>query len=194
MEEDFKQEDSDLIKVVLFGPESTGKTTLSKELAAHYKTEWVPEFAREYLQEKWNRVGIICEVEDLIPIALGQIRLENELSKKAERLLICDTDLLETKVYSEEYYDGFSDPMLDKYARENRYDLYLLAYIDVPWEEDDLRDRPHQREQMFRAFEQALIDHDRDYVVLKGDLKERMDKAIREIDKLLEKRELRKKV
>lgn len=188
MEEDFKQHPTDLIKVVLFGPESTGKTTLSRDLAEHYKTEWVPEYAREYLQVKWDREGIICEVEDLIPIAKGQIRLENELSKKAEKLLICDTDLLETKVYSEEYYDGFTHPMLDKYARLNKYDLYLLAFIDVPWEEDDLRDRPHQREQMFQAFEQALIDHQCNYVILKGDRKTRMRKAIAEIDKLLDKK------
>ena len=190
MEEDFKQQPSDLIKVVLFGPESTGKTTLSRDLADHYGTEWVPEFAREYLQVKWDREGIICEVEDLIPIAIGQVRLENELSRKAERLLICDTDLLETKVYSEAYYDGFSDPLLDKYARLNQYDLYLLAYIDVPWEEDDLRDRPHQREQMFEAFEKALIDHGCNYVTLKGDRETRMKAAIREIDKLLERKGL----
>ena len=104
---------------------------------------------------------------------------------EANRLLICDTDLLETKVYSEMYYEGRVDPLLRKYAVLNTYDLYLLTDIDVPWEPDDLRDRPHQREQMFRAFEQALIDHQRAYVQLSGGNEERMEKAIAHIDRLL---------
>ena len=101
MEEKLKQKPANVIKVVLFGPESTGKTTLAQELADHYKTEWVPEYAREYLQVKWDKEQKTCEPQDLIPIAEGQIRLENYLTKKANKLLICDTDLLETKVYSE---------------------------------------------------------------------------------------------
>jgi len=72
MEEKYKQQASDLLKVVLFGPESTGKTTLSKQLARHYNTVWVPEYAREYLQKKWNSEQKICELDDLLPIAAGQ--------------------------------------------------------------------------------------------------------------------------
>ena len=185
MEEDLKQRPVNLVKVVLFGPESTGKTTLARKLADHYNTEWVPEFARDYLQEKFDRTQIICEYEDLLPIARGQIQLENELAQKANRVLICDTDILETQIYSEQYYDGRVDPLLRKYAKINTYYLYLLTDIDVPWEPDDLRDRPHQREEMFRAFEQALIDFDRNYVLLSGKLEQRMEKAIEEIDRLL---------
>ncbi|NNL01553.1 MAG: ATP-binding protein, partial [Eudoraea sp.] len=144
MEEKLKQKPADIIKVVLFGPESTGKTTLAKDLANHYKTEWVPEYAREYLQEKWNKEQKTCEPHDLIPIAEGQMRLENYLTEKANKLLICDTDLLETKVYSEAYYLGYCDPVLEKYALENSYDLYLLTSIDIPWEKDDLRDKPNE--------------------------------------------------
>ncbi|MEE4247502.1 MAG: ATP-binding protein, partial [Kangiellaceae bacterium] len=107
MEEKLGQEPSDLIKIVLFGPESTGKTTLAKQLAAYYKTVWVPEYAREYLQNKWDKEKKICELEDLIPISVGQIKLENEAIKKANRVLVCDTDLLETKVYSEAYFEGY---------------------------------------------------------------------------------------
>ena len=110
MEEKLGQSEINLVKVVLFGPESTGKTTLSRQLARHYNTVWAPEYAREYLQDKWNNERKTCEESDLIPIAIGQMDLENSLAKKADKLLICDTDLLETKVYSEEYYGGFVDP------------------------------------------------------------------------------------
>ncbi len=188
MEKNLRQEEANIIKVVLFGPESTGKTTLSKQLARHYNTVWVAEYAREYLQDKWNNERKTCENKDLIPIAIGQIRLENELVKKADKVLICDTDLLETKVYSQEYYGGFVDPKLDEAARENKYDLYLLTYIDTPWEADDLRDRPGQRQEMFNAFENALQSHQKNYILLKGDMKTRLDKAVKAIDTLLDKR------
>ena len=188
MEKALEQEPVNLIKVVLFGPESTGKTTMSELLAKHYNTVWVPEYARDYLQNKWNNERKTCEDSDLIPIAKGQMKLENSLSKKADKLLICDTDLLETKVYSEEYYGGFVHPNLNKYAVENQYDLYLLTNIDTPWEADDLRDRPDQREEMYKAFEKALLVNNRKYLKLNGGIKERMQTAIEDIDKLLESR------
>lgn len=185
MEEKLKQEPSDLIKIVLFGPESTGKTTLAKELANHYETEWVPEYAREYLQKKWDAEQKTCEPKDLLPIAEGQIRLENELSKKANKVLFCDTDLLETKVYSEAYYLGYCDPLLEKYALNNQYDLYLLTYIDVPWKKDDLRDKPDERQRMFDYFHQTLLKYGRNFVILKGNRKHRLQQAVQHIDKLL---------
>ena len=185
MEEALRQVPSNLVKVVLFGPESTGKTTLAQELADHYNTLWVPEYAREYLQDKWDRVQRTCEAEDLLPIARGQIRLENELSARADRLLICDTDLLETKVYSEAYYLGYCDPELEKHALENQYDLYFLTYIDVPWEKDDLRDRPKQRREMFEYFKSSLEQNRRRFVILKGSREQRLQTAISHIDKLL---------
>ncbi len=185
MEEKFKQEPSDIVKIVLFGPESTGKTTLSQQLARHYNTVWVPEYAREYLQEKWNNERKTCEPHDLLPIAEGQMRLENMLTKKATKILVCDTDLLETKVYSEAYYIGHCDPVLEKYALENRYDLYLLTYIDVPWELDDLRDKPLERERMFNYFKDTLEKYNRNFVILKGDKKTRLATAVHHIDKLV---------
>jgi NadR type nicotinamide-nucleotide adenylyltransferase len=187
MEEKLKQEPSDCLKVVLFGPESTGKTTLSRQLAEHYKTHWVPEYAREYLQKKWERENTTCELEDLIPIAMGQMKIENELSKTANKVLICDTDLLETKVYSEAYYHGICDPILDYYAIRNSYNLYFLTYIDIPWEADDLRDRPNEREYMFKTFEQALKTYKKPYIILKGSKADRFEIATKEIDKLLNK-------
>ncbi|MFT5761911.1 MAG: HTH-type transcriptional repressor of NAD biosynthesis genes [Polaribacter sp.] len=185
MEEKLRQQPANIIKVVLFGPESTGKTTLSKQLARYYNTVWAPEYAREYLQRKWNNVRRTCEAEDLVPIAIGQIKLENRLVEKADRVLICDTDLLETKVYSEEYYGGFVDPILDKAAKNNTYDLYLLTFIDTPWEEDDLRDRPGLRREMFNAFENALKKYNRPYVLLEGNKETRLKIAVNAIDQLI---------
>ena len=79
----------------------------------------------------------------------------------------------------------FCDPLLEKYALKNTYHLYFLTYIDVPWEADDLRDKPNERERMFKAFEEALQKYDRPYVVLKGNKKERLTKAVFHIDQLL---------
>ncbi|WP_445383930.1 AAA family ATPase [Robiginitalea sp. IMCC44478] len=185
MEKALEQKPSDLFKVVVFGPESTGKTTLARALAEHYNTEWVPEYARDYLQAKWDRGEGVCEAEDLLPIARGQMELENRLSQKANRLLICDTDLLETKVYSEAYYLGYCDPVLERYALQNKYDLYLLTDIDIPWQADDLRDKPDQREEMFEYFKRALEDTQRSFIILRGSREQRLQKAITQIDKLL---------
>ncbi|WP_088324036.1 AAA family ATPase [Polaribacter tangerinus] len=189
MEKELQQNSINLVKVVLFGPESTGKTTLSRQLARHYNTVWAPEFAREYLQDKWNNERKTCQKKDLLPIAIGQMKLENELSKKADKLLICDTDLLETKVYSEEFYGGFVDEKLNEAAKVNTYDLYLLTYIDTPWEEDDLRDRPEQRLEMFMAFEKALKKYHKNYILLKGDKETRLKIATNAIDKILQEKE-----
>ncbi len=185
MEKNLKQQEANIVKIVLFGPESTGKTTLSQQLARHYNTVWAPEFAREYLQDKWNNYRKTCENSDLIPIAIGQMKLENNLAKKADKILICDTDLLETKVYSQEYYGGFVDENLDEAAKKNQYDLYLLTYVDTPWEADDLRDKPEQRLEMFTAFENALKKHNKNYILLKGDKEIRFKKAVKAIDKIL---------
>ena len=181
MEKDLRQEDINLVKIVLFGPESTGKTTLSIQLAKHYNTVWVQEYARPYLQKVWNQERRTCQQKDILPIAFGQIALENRLAKRADKVLICDTDLLETKVYSSAYYGGFVDPILEKAATENTYNLYLLTYIDTPWEADDLRDRPEQRLEMFEAFQKALDQHQRPYLLLKGDKESRLKKAVEAI-------------
>ncbi|NNE31513.1 MAG: ATP-binding protein [Winogradskyella sp.] len=188
MEEALKQQPCNCLKVVLFGPESTGKTTLSRQLAQYYNTHWVPEYAREYLQLKWEQEQKICEPKDLLPIAVGQMKLENKLAQQADSILICDTDLLETKVYSEVYYNGTCDPILEYYALKNYYDLYFLTYIDTPWEADDLRDKPNERTQMFNAFESALKNNNKPHVLLKGNKEDRLTLAIKHIDNLLQKK------
>lgn len=184
MEKTLEQQPSNCIKIVLFGPESSGKTTLAQQLAAHYNTRWVPEFMREYLQEKWDSEKKICEVEDLLPIARGQMQLENNAASKVDTLLFCDTNLLELKVYSEYYYHGFCPSEIKNFAIKNRYDLYLLTYIDTPWEQDDLRDRPHDRQKLFRIFETELQQLQLPFQLVKGSKAERLETAIQAIEKL----------
>ena len=181
MEENLKQFTStdgrDIIKIAIYGPESTGKTTLAKQLASHFDTVWIPEFARDYLQKKWDNEQKICEVGDMLPIAYGQIRLENDGLEKANTFLFADTCLLVTKVFSESYY-GFCDPILDKAARKHKYDLFFLTDVDVPWEKDDLRDKPQERSETFDTFKKALIDNKKPFVTLSGDAEKRFQKAV----------------
>lgn len=176
---------TEIIKIALFGPESTGKTTLAKQLAEYYKTEWVPEFARDYLQEKWDKNQLICDADDMLPIAYGQTQLENKSILIANKYLFCDTNLMVTKVFSEMYYN-YCDPLLDQAALEHEYDLFFLTDIDVPWEKDDLRDSPEKRESVFAVFKQSLIDNKKPFITLSGDKNLRLNKAISIIDDLTE--------
>ena len=185
MEKTLEQHPSSCVKVVLFGPESTGKTSLSKALADYYETLWVPEYAREYLQDKWDLEKKTCERSDLLPIAIGQMQLENAGAAKADKLLFCDTNLLETKVYSEIYYEGYCDPSIAHYAKKNHYDLYFLCDIDVPWVADDLRDKPNERNKMFSKFKNALQSQALPYVVLSGSKVDRLKFATNHINERL---------
>jgi nicotinamide riboside kinase len=177
MEENLKQQPTDKIRIALYGPESTGKTTLAKQLAEHFQSVWIPEFARDYLQEKWNRSKEICQPEDLLPIAIGQMQLENKALSESGKYLFADTNLMCTKVFSEIYY-SFCDSALDKAARKHKYDLFFLTDIDVPFEKDDLRDKPDEREMLIRKFEEALIENKKPYILLSGNKEERLQKAI----------------
>nr|WP_294781185.1 DUF4301 family protein [uncultured Flavobacterium sp.] len=183
MEKDLRQQKTTIIKIALFGPESTGKTTLAKQLAEYYETEWVPEFARDYLQEKWEENQRICVADDMMPIAYGQAALENEKLSKANKYLFCDTNLMVTKVFSEMYY-GFCDPLLNEAALKHDYDLFFLTDIDVPWEKDDIRDTPNGRETVFSVFKQTLIDTKKPFITLSGDKECRLKKAVSIIDNL----------
>jgi nicotinamide riboside kinase len=186
MEENLKQlqlTGNEIIKIAIYGPESTGKTTLSNQLAAHFNTEWAPEFARDYLQQKWDSNKEICTPDDLLPIAIGQIKLENSALQKANNYLFVDTCLMTTKVFSEIYY-GFCDSKLDKAARKHKYDLFFLTDIDVPWEQDDLRDSPNDREITFEKFKHSLIENNKPFIVLSGNPETRFNKAIAIIEGL----------
>jgi nicotinamide riboside kinase len=189
MEKNLKQEQSAIIKIAMFGPESTGKTTLAIQLADHYKTAWVPEFARDYLQEKWDEKQQICDIDDMLPIAYGQTKLENHGQSVADKYLFCDTNLMVTKVFSEVYYN-YCDPALNKAAQEHEYDLFFLTDIDVPWEKDDLRDRAEGRDAVFGLFKKSLIENNKPFITLSGDKNLRLEKAISIVDDLTKVKEM----
>lgn len=185
MEEKLEQKSADSLRIVLYGPESTGKTTLAKQLAERFGTVWVPEYMRTYSQEKWDREGKVLEQSDMLPLAVGQMQLENKLAPQASKLLLCDTNLMELVVYSKAYFRGWVDPLLLKHALKAQYDLYILTYIDVPWIKDDLRDRPDHRESMFLMFKEALDTYNLPYQILRGTYAERLDRAEEMIVELL---------
>jgi nicotinamide riboside kinase len=189
MEENLKQQPTNIIKIAMFGPESTGKTTLSKQLAEHFDTVWIPEFAREYLIEKLRKTGEVCTPEDMLPIAIGQTKLENEILNIANKFLFCDTNLLVTKVYSEAYYN-FCDPILDKAAKKHKYDLFFLTDIDMAWEKDELRDSAENRDKFFNIFQNSLIDNNKPYIKLSGNKESRLQKAINIINDLVKAKEM----
>lgn len=183
MEENLKQLQSEIIKIALYGPESTGKTTLANQLADEFNTIWIPEFARDYLQDKWNSKQEVCTQEDLLPIAIGQTKLENDALQNANKFLFCDTNLMVTKVFSDMHYNS-CNPILEKAAKKHKYDLFFLTDIDVPWEKDDLRDKKEDREATLAIFEKALIDYKKPYIKLSGNKEERLDKAVKIIKDL----------
>ncbi len=125
-------------KVIIIGPESTGKSTLSAKLASHYKTVWCPEFAREYLTGKNNNYTY----DDLLKIAIGQVELEDILLTSAKNnLYIIDTDMYVMKVWCEVAFQNCHKFILKQIAQRN-YDLYLLCNVDLPWVQDELREYP----------------------------------------------------
>lgn len=170
-----------MIRVVVTGSECTGKTTLSRALAERYGTLWVPEYARRFVRDK--RAAPVYE--DVAAIARGQIALEDSLAAGADRLLIQDTDLLSTVVYSRHYY-GACPEWLEEALGARLADLYLLAGIDVPWRPDGAqRDRGDRREEMHELFRAALRSRNARTVEIQGAPEERVAVAAVEIDRLL---------
>jgi NadR type nicotinamide-nucleotide adenylyltransferase len=167
--------------VAVTGSESTGKTTLAGELAAHYGTVWSAEWSRTYLDRKQAPL----DDSDVEPIARGQIAGEDEAALRASGLLVLDTDLVSTVVYSRFYY-GHCPEWIAEAARHRRAQLYLLLYPDVPWVPDgEYRDRPAAREELHRLFRYALDAFGARYVEIRGSWPERRLRAIASIDALL---------
>ncbi|HOI56241.1 MAG TPA: AAA family ATPase [Phycisphaerae bacterium] len=167
-------------RVCLFGPESTGKTTLAADLAKHYDTVWVGEHARPLLDHKAG----VCDVADIPLIARGQIAAEEALARQANRILICDTDPLLTTVWSDVLFNGCPD-WLHSAAEQRHYDLYLLLDVDVPWVQDGQRYLSHARRDFFVRCRDVLTQLNRPFVGIKGNWDERLAAATRAIDDLL---------
>jgi NadR type nicotinamide-nucleotide adenylyltransferase len=171
-------------RVVLTGSESTGKTTLARELADHYGTDWIPEFVRDYAAAKDGTL----DFADHGPIARGQIQREDEYiaraSARGAAVLVQDTDLLSTAVYCAHYY-GHCPTWIEEAARARRPDLYLLLDIDIAWEPDPQRDRGHMRPQMHALFLNAVRRSATSYVVIRGSGDARLREAVATVDNLL---------
>ena len=168
---------SKLTVVTVTGSESTGKTTLAADLARHFRTVWVPEYARVYFDEKSAATGRPLDANDVEPIARGQIAAEERGAARAKDLLVLDTDLVSTTVYARHYY-GSCPPWIEQAARERPADLYLLCDIDVPWVADPVRDVPHQREHMHALFRSALESLGARWVTIQGSWDARRAAAI----------------
>ena len=156
MEKDLTQNESLIKRVVICGPESTGKSTLTVKLASYFNTNYVSEYARDYLQSKWDDKKAVCNQEDLIKIARGQVERENTNITNSNKLIFTDTNILTTIAWSKTHFDGFCDPWLIKQSKLLKYDYYLILNIDTPWIKDDLRDRPDERLEMFNAHKLEL--------------------------------------
>lgn len=175
-----------VITVAVLGAESTGKTTLCRDLAAHFDSLWVSEYMRTYLQAKWDDEQLTCTWDDLLPIAQGQIALENKLAKQVtqtsneNRYLFCDTSLFELMVYSHWYY-GNCPTALEQAALAHHYDLILLTEVDIPWVADDLRDSPYQRDEISAYFASQLDRHQKPFVRIGGDRQKRVRQVIAQL-------------
>ena len=182
-----------LKKIVIIGPESTGKTSLCEQLAAHYKTLWCPEFAREYLLKH----GMNYTFDDLLTIAKGQIALEDKYAEEAcnqhhsplatlHSPLLIDTDMYVMKVWCEFVFDNCHRFILDQVV-ERKYDLYLLCNVDLPWVKDELREYPdlENRQRLYFIYKDIMINQPVPWVDISGNYEERLQKAITAVDTIL---------
>ena len=175
-------------KIVIIGPESTGKSTLSKALAQHYQTLWCPEYAREYLLQN----GTDYTAADLLTIAKGQLKLEDEFTRKVQEenkrsLLFVDTDMYVMKVWSE-YVFGTCDFFILDTIIKRKYDGYLLRNIDLPWVKDELREYPDEkpRQELFSIYKDLLINQPAPWALISGTNTERTAAAIEATNQFLQ--------
>lgn len=160
-------------RVSVFGPESTGKSTLTRRLAEHFRTTHAPEFARTWLESRHGEL----EPADLPVIARGQVALEEAMARRARHVVFCDTDPLATRIWSEALF-GVVDPAVDALGRGRRYDLTLLCDVDVPWIADPVRYLPNERASFFARCEHALGEDGRRTVIVRGDWDARFAAAV----------------
>lgn len=167
-------------RIVVTGPESSGKTTLASALAAALGTAWVPEQSRPYL-EQLNRP---YKEHDLRAIGEQQLHMEDEMAEALEMMrtpfLICDTDLITIRIWGQEKY-GRSDPWVQATTAERPYALWLLCTPDMPWEPDPLRENPHDRDRLFTVYEQTLQQLNKPYAIMRGPHEQRLQQALQAI-------------
>ncbi len=180
-------------KIVIIGPESTGKSTLCQTLATHYNTLWCPEFARDYLTKN----GMDYSYDDLLGIAKGQLELEEQYAsalkaqqkeKETNSVLFLDTDMYVMKVWCEYVFGKCHQFILDQIAIR-KYDLYLLCNIDLPWVYDPLREYPDEkpRVELYQVYKDLLVNQSTPWVTINGSYAERLTVAIKAVDELLNK-------
>jgi NadR type nicotinamide-nucleotide adenylyltransferase len=177
-----------LKKIVVIGPESTGKSTLCEQLAAHYNTIWVKEYARAYLLQH----GTKYTFDDLLTIAKGQLELEDKAIVKQSTInpppstLIIDTDMYVMKVWCEFVFDRCHPWILNNIV-ERKYDLYLLCNIDLPWVKDELREYPDliTREKLYHQYKDIMVNQQVPWVDISGINEERLQKAVAAIDAII---------
>ncbi|HTJ51693.1 MAG TPA: AAA family ATPase, partial [Cyclobacteriaceae bacterium] len=165
-------------KICFYGPESTGKSTMAKHIASLYKTEYVPEVAREFITT--NEFS----VDDIIRIGNAQTQRVFEKVKTANKILCCDTDLITTQVYSKIYLNEVPQILYDL-EKQIKYDHYFLFDIDVPWVADGLRDLGSKRQEMFNWFKSELEVRNISYEIIKGSWNEREAQVRKRIEQLL---------
>jgi|SRR6476469_3915477 len=173
----------DIKKIVIIGPESTGKSTLTKQLAEHYKTSWCPEYARAYLNEH----GKEYTYADLLRIAEGQNICEETFLAEAEnKLYFIDTNMYVMKVWCEYVFNNCHQYILDQ-INERKYDLYLLCNIDLPWAEDPLREYPDEkpRRELYTIYKDILINQSVPWVEISGVEEERLNAATAVVDEFI---------
>ncbi len=174
-----------MLKIAVTGPESTGKSTIAENLAQHYKTVWVPEYARTYIGSL-NRPYTLNDIEE---IAKGQRTLEKEAEKKAGGLLISDTDMLVLKIWSEHAF-GKCPALIQELLAEQTFNLYLLMGVDMPWEPDPQREHPHLRQFFHEWYRRELETRQAHFTQVSGSYEERFRQACQQIDALLKQNNL----
>lgn len=172
---------SEIKKIAIVGPESTGKSTMSAWLAEHYGTIWVPEYARGYCE----KLTAPPTWQDEINMFTGQVALEQEMAPMAKNgILICDTTFLTVKIWSDHIFGSSPKEVTDALPR-HKYDLYLLLDIDMPWQDDPLRDFPTLREHFMDVWHRELQALNANYVVISGTGQQRYDSAVEAINSFL---------
>lgn len=179
-------------RVCIVGAESTGKTTLAQKLAEHYQTNWVAEYGREYCAEKWPDGDMTADwkTEEFVKIATEQARREDQSSRSANKVLICDTDPFATAIWHERYL-GYRSAEVESIANNRHYELYILAGVEIPFVQDGSRDGEHIRQWMHERFVEALTASQRPWVLVTGNLDMRIAQAVRLIDDILKMNKVR---